>query len=274
MTAKLTERRAAFAREVTARFGVRDPRLEAAFATIPREAFLGPPPWLILGRGFPGTTATDDPADLYRDVLVVLDPARGINNGQPSLHAICLEALDLTARDHAIHIGAGTGYYTAIMAELAVSVDAYEIESDLAAEARANLVGWPNVTEHAESATGRPLPRADAIYVSAGAARPDSFWLDALKDGGRLVFPLTVEDRWGAMLRVQRRGDAFAARFLLDCGFIPCEGARDTSRDRALSEALATRDHAAVRSLTRVRPDETALWYEGDGWYLSTDPPP
>jgi protein-L-isoaspartate(D-aspartate) O-methyltransferase len=269
----LSARRAAYAREVTARFGVRDPWLETAFARVPREAFLGPPPWYLLGRGITGARATEDPMDLYDDVLVVLDTVRGINNGQPSLHAISLEALSLTPRDHAIHVGAGTGYYTAIMAERAASVDAYEIEADLADESRVNLAPWRNVRVFAESATGRTLAAADAIYVSAGAAAPDPAWLDALTEGGRLVFPLTVEERWGAMLRVERRGAGFAARFILDCGFIPCTGARDPAHDKALSEALTIRDRAAVRSLTRIRPDDAALWYAGDGWFLSTEPP-
>ena len=266
----LSERRADYTREVLARFGATDPRVEAAFASVPREAFLGDPPWWVL---ISGMTKTSDPLDLYHDLLVAIDAARGINNGQPSLHALCLDRLHLTPADHAIHIGAGTGYYTAIMAELARSVDAYEIEPDLAARARANLAPWRNVTVHAESATGRALPAADAIYVSAGAARPDPFWLDALNDGGRLLFPLTVEERWGAMLRVERLGPAFAARFVLDCGFIACEGGRDPARDARLTEALKTGDRRAVRSLTLTRPDEASLWYAGDGWYLSTEPP-
>ena len=274
MTSDPERLRLAYAHQVVARFGGRDQRVEAAFAKVPREAFLGPPPWLSVERGRHDLAKITDPAALYRDILIALDLVRGINNGQPSLHAACLESLGLTPNDRALHIGAGTGYYTAIMAELAGTVDAYEIEPDLAARAAENLVPWPNVTVHAESATGRPLPDADAIYVSAGATHPDQCWLDALRDGGRLLFPLTGDRGSGGMLKVERRGPGFAARFLLECGFIPCAGARDpvtAGRLRAVFEA-GGRDR--VRSLTRVPPPGASVWFAGNGWYLSTDPPP
>jgi protein-L-isoaspartate(D-aspartate) O-methyltransferase len=217
---------------------------------------------------------TSDPAELYRDVLVVLAEDRGINNGQPSLHAICIEALRLTSHDHVLHIGAGTGYYTAILAELAGSVDAYEIEPDLAARAASNLAPWPNAAVHAESATGRPLPPADAIYVNAGASRPDPFWLDALRDGGRLLFPLTTAHGWGGMLLLERRGAAFAAGFLMDCGFIACVGGHDPVSDARLEAAFLAGGRKSVRSLTRSPPPAGSVWFAGDGWYLSTEPPP
>ena len=60
----------------------------------------------------------DDPARLYDDVLVAIDLARGINNGQPSLHALAMEALAPAGGETVIHIGAGAGYYSAILAEL------------------------------------------------------------------------------------------------------------------------------------------------------------
>jgi protein-L-isoaspartate(D-aspartate) O-methyltransferase len=270
----LPDRRAAYARAVPRRFGGTDPRVEAAFGKIPREAFLGPPPWTIFDGGLRARIETGDPALLYQDALVVLDAARGINNGQPSLHAICIEALRLTPRDHVLHVGAGTGYYTAILAELAATIDAYEIEPDLAAHAAANLAAWPSVAVHAQSAFGRPLPAADAIYVNAGAARPDRFWLDALRDGGRLLFPLTTARRRGGMLLVERRGAGFAARFLMDCGFIPCVGGHDPASDARLEAAFLGGGHERVRSLWRTPPPGASFWFAGEGWYLSAEPPP
>ncbi len=205
--------RATYAHAVLARYGANDPAVEAAFGKVPREAFLGPPPWSCGSGGPLSWSRTSQVDSLYQDVLVALDRAKGINNGQPSLHALCITALHLTRSDQVLHIGAGTGYYTAILAELAGSVDGYEIETSLAAEAVNNLASWPSVAVHAESAAGRPLPEADGIYVSAGATHPDPFWLDALREGGRLLFPLTGEDSWGGMLLVTRLGHEFAARF-------------------------------------------------------------
>ncbi|MSP00845.1 MAG: hypothetical protein EXR07_07330 [Acetobacteraceae bacterium] len=271
---RLAECRAAYASDVVARFGGRDQAVVAAFAKVPREPFLGPPPWSIGGRGDAFWSETRDPADVYQDRLVALDHARGINNGQPSLHAMCIEALGLTPTEHVLHIGVGTGYYTAILAECAASVDAYEIEADLAERADVNLRPWPRVAVHAESATGRPLPDADAIYVSAGASAPDPFWLDTLRDGGRLLFPLTADDGRGGMLLVTRRGTAFAARFLGPVSFIPCIGAQDPQAGARLRVVFQGGGEDAVRSLTRTPPSVASVWFAGDGWYLSTAPAP
>jgi protein-L-isoaspartate(D-aspartate) O-methyltransferase len=271
---RLATRRKAYAREVLARFGTNDPGVEAAFAKVPREAFLGPPPWAFGKGGAASWATTSNPESLYQDELIALDRAKGINNGQPSLHALCIAALRLTRRDHVLHIGAGTGYYTAILAEVAGSVAAYEIEAALAARAAGNLAAWPNVTMHAESATGRGLPPADAIYVCAGATHPDPFWLDALRDGGRLLFPLTGDDMWGGMLLVERQGHGFAARFVSRCGFIHCAGPRDPVTAARLSEVFRVGGMDAVRSLTRQPPPGLTVWFAGDGWYLSTEPSP
>jgi protein-L-isoaspartate(D-aspartate) O-methyltransferase len=272
---KLARHRAEYAHDVSRRYGPPDPAVEAAFAKVPREAFLLPPPWRI-GEGSPTHkrrwSKTSDPAKLYQDFLVSLNQEKGINNGQPSLHALCIAALRLSQTDHVLHIGTGTGYYTAIIAELAGSVDGYEVEPDLASRAAENLRPYPNVAIHAECATERALPDADAIYVSAGASRPDPFWLDALRDGGRLLFPLTGDRDWGGILLVERMGNGFAARFVSDCGFIPCAGARDRRTAARLTFMFLAGGKDTVRSLTREPPAEAVTWFAGDGWYLSTEP--
>src|SRR5690554_5638240 len=86
--------------------------LERAFYAVPRERFAGPPPWLVESDF--GFVQSKDPIALYDDVLVALAADRGINNGQPSLHAQCLAALAIRQGETVIHAGAGTGYYTAI----------------------------------------------------------------------------------------------------------------------------------------------------------------
>jgi protein-L-isoaspartate(D-aspartate) O-methyltransferase len=269
----LAARRAAYAHEVNARFGPADPAVEAAFAKVPREAFLGPPPWTFGGGGSGSWATTSNPESLYQDQLVALDRGKGINNGQPSLHAHCIAALRPIRSDDVLHIGAGTGYYTAILAELAGTVDAYEIEPALAAQAIENLAPWRNVTVHAEIATSRPLPDADAIYVSAGASHPDPFWLAALREGGRLLFPLTGDEGWGGMLLVWRLGARFGARFISDCGFINCAGLRDPVTAARLTKVFKGGGKDLVRSLTRHPPPGLTTWFAGDDWYLSTEPP-
>jgi protein-L-isoaspartate(D-aspartate) O-methyltransferase len=87
--------RRAYARQMRAVFGVDSTAIEAAFAAVPREVFLGPPPWTASSPlGGYRRLAGADPVVLYQDLVIALDPARGVNNGSPSLHAKLLEALD------------------------------------------------------------------------------------------------------------------------------------------------------------------------------------
>jgi protein-L-isoaspartate(D-aspartate) O-methyltransferase len=168
----LAEHRRFYAEHVVQLAGSSDRRLIAAFAAVPREDYLGPGPWLVAAEGGYLQTPDDDPRPLYHDVLVAIAPERGINNGQPSLHAHCMAEVAPAPGEKLLHIGAGTGYYTAILATLVGPrgrVIGLECEPDLAARARANLRGFANVEIRAESATEGALPRCDVIYVSAGA---------------------------------------------------------------------------------------------------------
>ena len=269
-------KRHAYAAEIMRLANVQNPRLEAAFAAVPREDFAGPPPWRIGSGGFFGLISSDDPERLYEDVLVAIDAERGINNGQPSLHARSIDALGLKEGETVLHIGAGAGYYTAILAEVAGPtgrVIAYEIASEIAARAAANLGPYPKVEVRARSGVD-PLPEADAIYVSAAASHPVRAWLDALKARGRLVFPLQAARSAGAMLIVTRpeRGEAWPARLLTGVVFISCEGAQDSAMGRKLDDAFRRGGEGRVRSLRFGGAPRETDWVRGDDWALSTDP--
>lgn len=267
------ENRQFFAALVNASVRSIKPDVIAAFAKTPREAFVGPGPWqMFVGGGYLDTPSSD-PAFVYYDVPIRLK--RDINNGQPSLHAACLSALDISAGHTVVHVGAGSGYYTAILATLVGDeglVHAYEIDPELAARARANLVDYSRVHVRAASAVGVPLPEADVIYVNAGATHPVPEWLAALRIGGRLLFPLTPAAGPGATLLITRTmDDRFAARFVSPAMFIGCAGGRDEAMASALTDAFKNPDWKLVRSLRRDAPDET-YWYGGTGWWLSTAP--
>ena len=135
--------RAAYAKQVLAAASVDDARLAQAFAAIPREDFVGPGPWLVIRwlRDYV-PTPDDDPVYLYTDDLVALVPERRVNNGQPSLHAHLIHRALPTVGEHVVHVGTGTGYYTAILAHLvgpSGRVTGIEYDGSLAARARANL---------------------------------------------------------------------------------------------------------------------------------------
>jgi protein-L-isoaspartate(D-aspartate) O-methyltransferase len=266
---------------ITTMAGTPNGRLTAALAATPRERFLGPGPWRIFVGGGYITTPTDDPAFLYQDVVVALSETQKINNGQPVLHTVCLATLSPQEGDTVVHVGAGTGYYTALLSRLTApggKVFAYEIEPSLAEQAKANLADMPNVSVHAQSGSEGPLPACDVLYVSAGATAPLNLWLDALRPGGRLLFPLTPDGPGGTpgpggMLLITRKpeeNDArFDARFIMPVMFIPCVGARDEETAKKLAEAFKRGDMKNVRSLRRnSSPDETC-WCAGNGWWLS-----
>jgi protein-L-isoaspartate(D-aspartate) O-methyltransferase len=277
---RLEAHRCFYANLITASAGaMKNERLKEAFASTPRERFVGRGPWKIFAGGNYVETPTDDPAFLYQDVVVALAPERRINNGQPVLHAMNLAALDVKQGEKVLHVGAGTGYYTAVLARLTGAtgtVEAYEIEQDLAKKAIENLSDLSNVTVEERSGSEAPLPVCDAIYVNAGATAPLKVWLDAMQTNGRLLFPLTPADGpggipgAGGMLLVTRSGaDRFDARFVCPAMFVPCFGARDDETAQKLSAAFKRGELQRVKSLRRnSQPDDTC-WCAGDGWWLS-----
>lgn len=277
--------RAAYARLITgiAGLGSDTNPIGEAFTAIPREVFIGPAPWQIVTQAGYVTIACEDPSFLYQDFAVALVPERQINNGQPSLHARCFGALQVKPGETVIHVGAGSGYYSAVLARLAGSagsVIAYEIDNDLAAKAAANLSGYSNVDVRNRSGVEGSLPECDVVYVNAGATAPPATWLDALRVGGRLLFPLTTALGFGAMLLITRTGDdSFATRFVCQVAFIHCVGARDEDAGKKLAEAFNTGGLMnlqrkgtlwEVKSLRRGGEPDNTCWFGGNGWWLST----
>ena len=286
--------RRAYAREILATARVTDPRVETAFAEVRREDFLGPGPWSVLGwqgqwQGDYIPTPSADPAYLYLDHVVAILPHRHLNNGQPSLHAKLLAHAGLQEGDHALHVGAGTGYYTAIMAHLvgrSGRVTAIELDPELAARACVSLSPYPNVQVLCGNGAVVPFDAADVIYVNAGATRPADVWLDGLAQGGRLILPLTTNrgfgrndppvaiERRGAVFRIERRSGEFLARWISPIAIFPCEGARDPSSEAALAEAFAKGGWQRVTELCRNDDvPEDRCWLRAPGWCLTHDPP-
>ncbi len=267
-----------YADYVTAKGAVDDPRLTQAFHMVDRAKFCGPGPWWVSVLTQYLQTPSDDPIFLYQDVVIGLLPERGINNGEPSLHARCLSAVAVQPGDTVIHVGTGTGYYSALLATLVGPtgfVHGYEIEPELAQLARQNLAEFEHVLVHQRSGAEGDLPKADVIYVCAGATEPMAVWLDSLKPGGRLLFPLTPDHGFGGMLLVTyNSAGSFDARFIAPALFFPCIGARNATTARALWGAFRRgNEHWGVRSLRRTGQPDASSWAQGDSWWLSTDLP-
>lgn len=265
-----------YASAIAAAPGVDDPRVVDAFSAVPREDFLGSGPWMILRREGYVESATADPALLYDDIVVALAPDKRINNGQPSLHARCLSTARIQPGDRVLHIGCGTGYYSAILAELVSSlgaVTAWDIEPTFVDAARESLRRWGNASVMLRSGTAPPIPESDVIYVCAGCTQPLREWVNALSDGGRLLFPLTPGWDFGGMLMITRDGERYRAEFICRCSFIPSVGGSSAVNEAALREAFARSNMDRVSALhfgDGAKCDDA--WLVGDGWWLSASP--
>ncbi len=278
--------RRSYAKRILAEAHVTDARLENAFAEVPREDFLGPGPWLIYdvpgGRYVRSPDA--DPVHIYTDDLVGIAPERHINNGQPSFHATLLSRARLQEGEHAVHVGSGAGYYSALMAHLvgpSGRVTAIEVDPEIAARAKANLAPYSNVRVVSGDGANAPFDMADVIYVNAGATRPADAWLDRLSDGGRLILPLTASQciraddppnmqQRGAVFLIERRSQGFLARWISSVAIYPCAGSRDDASERALADAVAKGDSKRVTRLFRTDDlPEGRCWLRGEGWCLA-----
>ncbi|SSC72372.1 unnamed protein product [Ciceribacter sp. T2.26MG-112.2] len=262
-----------------------DDRLADAFSRVRREDFLGPPPWLIQERGGYREAPSHDVATLYEDVLVALDASRGVNNGSPSLHALALHSLSPQAGETVVHAGAGTGYYTAILAELVGAqgrVLAVEYDAVLADRARTCLAGHLNVEVVCGNALEWPKHEADIIYVNFAVDRPAEAWIERLRPGGRLLFPLGVpvfEGRnkgpeytaMAGFLLVRWEAGGYSARFIEGVSFIWGEGVTpsDWACHTRLRAAFAD-NWRAVQSLRWKGIPAEDEWYSEPDWGLST----
>jgi protein-L-isoaspartate(D-aspartate) O-methyltransferase len=287
--------RTVYAKQIVHAARATDPRLEEALAALSREDFLSPGPWQLMR--FPGgdqQTPNDDPIYLYQDAPVAILLEKGLNNGQPSFLTFLISMGGLQDGERAVHIGTGTGYYTAVMSHLAGrngQVLGIEFEPELASRAKSNLARFSNVEViHGDGST-MPLEPADVIYLNAGASRPNANWLDALKPGGRMVLPLTVSyttDQghsmtYGAIFLITRMAndpEHFAARGISGVHIYPCVGVRDEASENAL---LAAFDHkgstnrdarnSGLEKVTRLyRTDdipEERCWVRAPGWSLA-----
>jgi protein-L-isoaspartate(D-aspartate) O-methyltransferase len=276
--------RAAYAKQITAAARVDNARLVQAFAAIPREDFVGSGPWMMRWMSAYVPTPDADPVYLYTDGLVALVPERSLNNGQPSLHAHLMQQASPAAGEHVVHVGTGTGYYTAIFSHLVGTsgrVTGIEYDPDLAARARACLAPYPNVTLVEGDGAVVSFATADVIYVNAGCTRPAERWLDNLADGGRLILPMTSNQGFGgvapqrissagAVFRIERRGDEYRASWISPVAIFPCAGNRDETSERALAEAFARGGWDKVTRL--YRDDDISAercWVRGQGWCLA-----
>jgi len=190
--------------------GVRDERVLAAMAAVPREEFVLPA----------------DREDAYADRALPIADNQTIS--QPLMVAIIVEALELRAGDVALDIGTGSGYQAAVMAACGARVISVERISELADQAAERLgrLGVDVEVVGTDGSVGLP-DRApfDAIAVGAAAPRLPVALARQLREGGRLVVPIRSGPEGEELTRLRMRGGSWITENLGPCRFVPLIGA-------------------------------------------------
>jgi protein-L-isoaspartate(D-aspartate) O-methyltransferase len=256
--ASLDEIRGFYAKLMASISGSMDPRLERIFELVPREAFLPPGPWKIkLAENKYLETPSADPVYVYQtNVRVALDAGKGINNGEPMLHARWIGAVAPQPGETVTHIGTGTGYYSAVLSMLVRPggrLIGFEIEQDLADAARRNLVPFENVSITTGDAVSLEVPPSDLIYVNAGVLAPPEQWLAALRPGGRMIFPWRPSQEVALAALVTRVTRGFQLKPLMPAWFIPL---RRTGAPMAESGKI----FIGTSTKSGLTPDANSAW--------------
>jgi len=285
----LALRRRFFAEEIEAVAKLRSATLVDALATVPRERFLAPGPWTVLAEAdFTGMapaktrlTPDADAARVYHNIGVAIDPVRQLFNGQPATLAPWIDALEIQPGARVLHVGAGLGYYTAVMAHCtgpSGRVLAFEADPALAAQARANLASSPWVTVRDEPLVTAFDETFDAVLVNAGVTHPLDAWLDALAPEGRMILPMTAAMPAmgpigkGFVFLVQRHGEELSARLTGFVAIFSAVGIRDEFVNAQLGQAMMAGPQKA-QAVTRLRRDahqpSLSCWLHGPAFCLS-----
>lgn len=189
--------------------GIHDERVLEAMRAVPRHEFVDPRDWL----------------DAYADHPIVI--AEQQTTSQPYIIAAMLQATAIQPTDRVLEIGSGSGYQTALLAELAGQVFAVERYATLVEPARKTLdrLGYHNIAlVLGDGSLG--LPQAapyDVIIVSAAAPRIPAALAGQLAEGGRMVIP--VGDSHQQVLKLVRKQSGQLIETTLEgCRFVPLIG--------------------------------------------------
>jgi protein-L-isoaspartate(D-aspartate) O-methyltransferase len=192
------------------RRGVSDERVLAAFARVPRHEFLPPDRW----------------TEAYEDKPIQIGAGQTIS--QPYMHAAMLAAAQVQPTDVVLEIGTGSGYQTALLAELAAEVFSIEVIPSLAAAAQhalARLNYSQIVIRVGDGSRGWPEAAPfDVIVVSAASPNVPATLIEQLRMWGRLVIPVGDPYEQHVWL-LQKRPDGVSRRVLEGCRFVPLVGA-------------------------------------------------
>jgi protein-L-isoaspartate(D-aspartate) O-methyltransferase len=189
--------------------GIRDSRVLDAMAKVPRDQFVP--------ENFRAQAYEDHPIPIGENQTV----------SQPYIVAIMLEALSIQPGNKVLEVGTGSGYQTALLAELSGHVYSIERHPSLAASAFAAMLrlGYENVTITVGDGSQGFQSHApfDAIIVSAAAPQIPASLFEQLKELGRMVIPIGPEEAQQLQL-VEKKNGAPVITVLEPCRFVPLIG--------------------------------------------------
>jgi len=196
--------------------GIRDQRVLAAMELVPRHEFV----------------AAEYRGQAYEDHPIPIGQGQTIS--QPYIVALMLEALTIEPSDTVLEEGTGSGYQTALLAELAGHICSVERHAELARSAEATLarLGYGNVSVNVGDGSHGLSAAApfDAIIVSAAAPQVPPALFEQLREGGRLVVPVGPSDCQELLLVRKQEGQPVTER-LEGCRFVPLIGDQGYSSD-------------------------------------------
>ncbi len=189
--------------------GIKDERLLGVFLKVPRHEFLG----------------HESLTSAYEDCPLPIGSGQTIS--QPYMAALMTELLALKGHERILEIGTGSGYQTAILAELAKEVYSVERIEVLAAAARKRLekLGYNNAHIYVGDGTQglKEFAPYDGIIVTAGAPDVPSLLVEQLKDRGKLVIPVGGRLMQSLML-IEKNGEEIITKDICGCVFVPLIG--------------------------------------------------
>ena len=189
--------------------GIKDPLVLQAMSKVPRHVFV----------------PTEHADSAYQDRPLPIGSGQTIS--QPYMVAVMTEALELRGGEKVLEVGTGSGYQTAILAEIVDRVVTIERKPELsrAAEQALRELGYINVEFAVGDGSGGYPSGApyDGILVTAGAPEIAETLLQQLSEGGRLVIPVGNSFQQ-TLTRVTRQGRAHKSERLEGCVFVPLIG--------------------------------------------------
>ena len=161
---------------------------------------------------------------------IPLPIGHGQTISQPYMVALMTQLLAITYGDRVLEVGTGSGYQTAILAELTNQVYTVEIIPALAMAAEQRLLELGYEFVHVRNADGyfgwATFAPYNSIIVTAAADHIPQPLIDQLKDGGRMVIPVGPPDSVQMLWFVEKHGQTVRSRQVLDVQFVPLTGQR------------------------------------------------